>query len=214
MSISPVLPSTVNSAAKPASALTKRLIVLVPPHDIYEAMLARHVWTTALKSRSDVLYIAVARDPDEDAYVRRTLAVLAAMTRDARLQVATQVVFHAQWLKVLRSLYRSGDAIVCLAEHTLRRFGRAAQPLGELLAAEFEGNVQVLDGISVEQTQSRRAVWPLLREAAPFAMVMAFMELQMWATVQLGQTAARTALLALSVVVEFSVIWLWVTRVH
>lgn len=215
MSIPPVLPSTANGSAKPVPTLTKRLIVLVPSHDIYEALLARHVWTTALKSRSDVLYVALARDPDEEINVRRSLAVLAAMTRDSRLQVTTQLAVRAQWLKVLHSIYQPGDAIVCLAEQTIRRLGRLAQPLGEVLAAEFDGNVLVLDGISVEQqAQPRRTLWPMLREAVPFVIAAVFLELQMLATAQLGQTAARTMLLALSVVVEFSVIWLWVSRVQ
>jgi hypothetical protein len=200
----------------PPKVLTsaKRLIVLVPQPEVDEAVLARRVWTLALSGRSEVLYVALVRDLDDEARARRSLALLTSITRDDRLRVTSQVVFQSQWLTALRPLYQPGDAIVCMAEQTVKRLGRSALLLSEQLAAEFGEVVRVLDGVSVEQHPAHREVWPLFRSAVPFAIIAGFLEFQMWATTQLIRGAASNTVLALSVVVEFSLIWLWVSRVH
>jgi hypothetical protein len=74
--------------------------------------------------------------------------------------------------------------------------------------------VHALEGISVEQPSAQREIWSLIRDVVPYAIVVGFLGFQMWATAQLGQSTASRATLALSVVVEFSLIWLWVSRVH
>src|SRR5512141_2792501 len=125
----------------------KRLIVLVPQPEVDEAALARRVWAMALSGRCEVLYVALVRDADEEARVRRSLALLTSITRDDRLQVASQWVFQSQWLKALRPLYRPGDVIVCLAEQPVSRLGRSALPLSAQLTTTLGAPVHVLDGI-------------------------------------------------------------------
>jgi hypothetical protein len=210
-------PPTRQTAIASASQLrphAKRLIVLVPQSEVDEMVLARHVWTMALSGHSQVLYVALVHDADDEARARRSLALLASITRDDRLRVATHLAFQSRWLKALRPLYQPGDAIVCPAEQTVKRFGRSALPLSEQLAAALGTPVHVLEGVSVERPPARREVWPLIREFVPFAIVAAFLEFQMWATTQLVRGAAGNVVLALSVVVEFGLIWLWVSRVQ
>lgn len=214
MSTPPILPVSASAPVKPESLPAKRLIVLVSPDDVYEALLARRIWTMALHQQCEVLYVALARDADDELRARRSLALLASMTRDARLQVSTHLAFHSQWLTALRPLYQPGDAIVCPAEQTVKRLGRSKQPLSQQLGAELGGPVHALEGISVEQPGTEREAWPLIRDSVPYAIVVGFLGFQMWATAQLGQSAASQTSLALSVVLEFSLIWLWVSRVR
>ena len=192
----------------------KRLIVLVTPAEVDEALLARRVWQRAVPGCSDVLYVALAHDADDELRARRCLAMLAAITRDDRIHVATQVVFQSQWLTALRPLVQPGDGIVCAAGQTVKRLGRAAQPLSDQIAAALAAPVQVLAGVDVKPLPPRRKVWPVIREAVPFAIVAGFLEFQIWATTQLVRGAASNIVLALSVAVEFSLIWLWVSRVQ
>ena len=131
------MPVSASAPARPEPLPIKRLIVLVPPDDVDEAVLARRIWTMALHERCEVLYVALVRDVDYEARARRSLALLASMTRDARLQVATHLAFQSQWLKALRPLYQPGDAIVCLAEQTVKRLGRSAQPLSQQLVGRI-----------------------------------------------------------------------------
>lgn len=201
------------SAIRQSSLPAKRLVVLVTPN-VDELLLARRIWALALKNCSEVLYVAQVPDADEEARLRRALAQLAAITRDDRFHVTTRLAFQASWLKTLREFVQPGDVIVCLGGQTVRRFGRAAVPLQAQLTAEFGEAVRVLDGIEVEPPSARREVWPLIREAMPVAIIAAFLEFQMWASAQMARGAAGTSVLALSVVVEFSLIWLWVSRVH
>ena len=208
------LPTSVSVSIEKARSHPKRLIVLVPLPEVDEAVLARRVWTMALRGRSEVLYVTLVHDVDDEARARRSLALIASITRDDRLRVATHLAFQSNWLKALRPLVQPGDAIVCMAEQTVKRIGRSALPLSDQLTAEFGEVVRVLEGISVEQQLPRPEVWPLIRNAVPFAIVASFLELQMWATTQLVRGAASNTVLALSVVVEFSLIWLWVSRVQ
>jgi hypothetical protein len=209
-------PSTLQPAIAAAGQpcpRAKRLIVLVAPAEVDEALLACRIWTLAVPSRSDVWYVALAREADDELRARRGLVMLAAITRDDRIHVATQVVFQSHWLTALRPLVQPGDVIVCAAEQTVKRLGRSAQPLSAQLAAALNAPVYVLEGVSVEQPP-RRKVWPVIREAVPFAIVAGFLGFQMWATTQLVRGAAGNSVLALSVAVEFSLIWLWVSRVQ
>lgn len=201
-------------AAGQSCPRAKRLIVLVAPTEVDEALLARRVWQMAVPGGSDVLYVALARDADDELRARRCLAMLASITRDDRIHVATQVVFQSQWIKALRPLIQPGDVIVCAAGQTVKRPGRAAQPLSGQLAAALAAPIQVLEGVCVKHPPARRKVWPAIREAVPFVIVAGFLEFQMWATTQLVRGAADSAVLALSVAVEFSLIWLWVSRVQ
>ena len=202
------VPATLQS-----SLPAKRLVVLVPPN-VDELLLARRIWALALKQRRDVLYVAQVRDADEEARWQRGLAQLAAITRDDRLKVATRLSFQSSWPKALREFVQPGDVIVCLAGQTVRRFGRTAVPLQSQLTAEYGAAVHVLDGLDMPPQATRREVWPVIREAMPVAIIAAFLEFQMWASAQLTRGAAGTSVLALSVVVEFSLIWLWVSRVR
>jgi hypothetical protein len=214
MSVPPALPTSASAPTEKVLPHARRLIVLVAHHEVDEAVLARHVWTMALRGRSAVLYVALVHDADDEAHARRCLALLASMTRDDRLHVATHLAFQSQWLKALRLLYQPGDEIVCLTGQVVKRLGRSAQPLSEQLGAALGAPVHVLEGVRVEQLRARREVWPMIRNAVPFAIIAGFLEFQMWATAQLVRGAASNAVLALSVVVEFSLIWLWVSRVQ
>ena len=207
-------PQTASVSAGQVRPRAKRLIVLVAQDEVDEAVLARRIWEMAVPGHSDVLYVALVRDADEESRVRRSLALLSSITRDDRLHVSTQLAFQSQWLKALRPLYQPGDAIVCLAEQTVKRLGRSAWPLSEQLAAEFDGAVHVLEGVSVERPPAHRIGWPVIRDIVPFAIVAGFLEFQMWISTQLVRGTASNAVLALSVVVEFGLIWLWVSRVQ
>lgn len=202
--------STPSNLPSPAT----RLIVLVSPASIDEMPLARRIWTLALKAHSDVLYVALVRDADEESRARRSLALLTSLTRDDRLHVSSQAIFGSSWLKVLRPLVQSGDVIVCLADQTVTRFGRSAVPLSQHLIARFGEVVYVLDGCSAQPARSHREIWPTIRATVPFAIIAGFLEFQMWITTQVVRGPASSSMLALSVVVEFSLIWLWVNQVQ
>ena len=202
--------STLSNLPSPAT----RLIVLVSPASTDEMPLARRIWTLALKARSEVLYVALVRDADEESRARRSLALLTSITRDDRLRVSSQAIFGSSWLKVLRPLVQPGDVIVCLADQTVKRFGRSAVPLSEHLIAKLGAVVHVLDGSGAQPVRPRREIWPTIRTAVPFAIVAGFLEFQMWITTQVARGAASNSMLALSVVVEFSLIWLWVNQVQ
>lgn len=200
--------STPSNLPSPAT----RLIVLVSPASVDEMPLARRIWTLALKAHTDVLYVALVRDADEESRARRSLALLTSLTRDDRLRVSSQAIFGSSWLKVLRPLVQPGDVIVCLADQMVTRLGRSGVPLSQHLSARLGEVVYVLDGCSAPPVRPRREIWPTIRATVPLAIIAGFLEFQMWITTQVVRGPASSSMLALSVVVEFSLIWLWVNQ--
>ncbi len=190
----------------------KRLIVLVAQDKVDESLLARRIWELAAPTHTDVLYLALVRDADDESQARRCLALLASLTRDDRIRVGTQVIAQPQWLAALRPIYGPGDRLICTADQTLKRLGRSAQLLSDQLTTALSAPVLVLDGVSVRQPPPRRT-WRIVRDAVPFAIVAAFLQFQMWLTTQVLSSAAGNAMLGLSVAAEFSLIWLWVSNV-
>ncbi len=205
-------PQTASVSAGQFRPRAKRLIVLVAQDKVDEALLARRIWEMAAPTHTDVLYVALVRDADDESRARRCLALLASLTRDDRIRVVTQVITQSRWLTALRPIYRSDDRLICTVDQTLKRLGRPAQLLSDQLTAAFSVPVLVLEGVSVKQPPPRR-VWHILREAVPLAIVAGFLEFQMWITTQVLSRAAGSAVLGLSVLAEFGLIWLWVSSV-
>jgi hypothetical protein len=191
----------------------KRLIVLVAQDKVDEALLARRIWELTAPTHTDVLYVALVRDADDESRARRCLALLASLTRDDRIHVATQVFTHTRWPAALRPICSAGDRLICTPDQTLKRLGRPTQLLSDQLMGAFSVPVLVLEGVGVKPTQSRRRTWRILREAVPLAIVAGFLEFQMWITTQVLSRAAGSAVLGLSVLAEFGLIWLWVSNV-
>ncbi len=67
MAISSTRSLSLSNAAEQTLSPARRLIVLVPDYDISESLLARRIWTMALSKRSEVVYVALVHDADDEA---------------------------------------------------------------------------------------------------------------------------------------------------
>jgi hypothetical protein len=187
----------------------RRLVVLVPVMEVDEARLARRVWMLASANRLDVLYVALVREPDDESRARRRLATLAALTRDEQISVETRVQPARSWLKLVRPIVQRGDLLMCHADQTVDTFGFRRRPLAPELAAAIHAPVVVLSGMSLEPPlRGGNRISRFIYGSVPYAIVAGFFEFQVQAA-RLTRGWMSTALICLSVLVEFGLIWIW-----
>ena len=187
----------------------RRLVVLVPVMEVDEARLAQRIWMLASANRSDVLYVTLVREPDDESRARRRLATLAALTRDEWISVETRVQPARSWPRMVRPIVQRGDLLVCHAEQTVDTFGFRRRPLAPELAAAINAPVVVLSGMSLESPpHGSNRISRFIYGSVPYAIVAGFFEFQVQAA-RLTRGWMSTALICLSVLVEFGLIWIW-----
>lgn len=203
--------ASITSLALNDEALTpaQRLLVLVPPTLIDENELARRIWSMASPRRLSVLYLGLCPEVEQEAAARRRLATIAAITRDDWAQVETRLVVGNDWTRAVRSVYRLNDLIICHAEQQVATSRFKQQPLSQALLAALNAPVCTLSGFCPNLPPSESSAGPrLLSWLFPVFILAAFFLLQIRIE-QLPRDWAHTALLSLSVIVEYALIGVW-----
>ncbi len=185
----------------------RRLVVLVPDADVDEAALAARIWSLAAPRQLAVLFLGTARQAAEEFRARRRLALIAALTRDRTLRVDSLLAFGARWLEAVRTVHEPGDLIVCHSELVeTKRF--RPMPLAPALLAAVKAPIYVVAGFYPDLGPERPA-WlaQLATWLPPLGLLVAFFALQ--ARLARSSDWAQTALLYLSIAVEFVLILAW-----
>jgi hypothetical protein len=187
----------------------RRLIVLVPEADVDEAELASRIWSLAAPRWLEVLFLGMYRGPESELRARRQLALLAAITRDERTRVDTRLEPGGDWPRAVRRIWQPGDLVVCHAEQALSGWDGGRKSLAQALMSALNTPVYVLSGfyprLPTEQPNwlARLRAW-----LPPLAVLAIFITLQIRIT-QATTGWVQTALLCLSVVLEFGLIGAW-----
>ncbi len=210
VTLTPTLPA----AAEPFSSPIQRLVVLTPDAEVNESRLAAKLWSMASTSGQTILLLGLARDMDREARVRRRLASLSAIVRDKRTRVETRIGLGARWAPLVQSVWQAGDLLVCHAEQSQPTWGGLGrEPLALALATKLKIPVYAVAGFyphlppELPEWVSRSlALLPLV------AILIIFLLIQFG--IQRFTTGwAQTALLFLSVVVEYVLMAAWETFV-
>jgi hypothetical protein len=109
------------------------------------------------------------------------------------------------WLRLVKSNWREGDLIICFAD---QRAGLMQKPLGQILESKLSATVYVLSGLDSLNRPSTGLFSTLLLWAGFVVTVIGFFFIQ----VNIGTTRegwAHTVVLAITVLAEFWLIWVW-----
>jgi len=187
----------------------QRLVVLVPAIINDESELARRIWSMASPRRLSVLYLGLCREIEQEAGARRQLATLAAITRDDWATVETRLQIGTDWTRAVRAVYRPDDLIICHAEQQVAAKGFKQQPLSQALLTALDAPVCVLAGFCPQgPSQESKPVSKLFSWLVPIFILAVFFLMQVRIE-QLPRDWAHTALLSLSVIVEYALVGLW-----
>lgn len=187
----------------------RRLVVLVPDTDVDESELATRIWSLASPRGLAVLYLGMIRDVRAESLTRRRLITLAAITRDDWAHVETRLELEGNWIQIVRRIWEPGDLIICHAEQALSGWSLNRKSLAQSLVAALNTPVYVLSGFYAGlPTEQPRWLARLLAWLPPLVILVIFFMLQVRIT--RGTTGwVQTALLCLSVIVEFGLIGAW-----
>ena len=180
-----------------------RLIVLIP-EDSDCTTATRRIWRLANETNTDVQLLGLVKDISQELTLRRDLATLSGLIRDANVFVETKVEVGNNWLNVVKRNYQEGDMIVCLAEKTV---GIRQRPLSQVLESNFKAPVYILSDI--RPVQSRSNIFSQVIAWSGFIGIIAGFFLLEMRIVKLPDDWFRTLISVILLIPELGLILLW-----
>jgi hypothetical protein len=184
----------------------RRLIVLLPTDIDYNAA-TRQIWEFAHASGALVLLLGLCQDRAEEPAHRRGLVSMASLLQDGRICAEAKVEIGTNWMAVVRSNYKEGDSIVCVANQFA---GLLNRPLSEVLEASFNATVYILSS-PVPQKVKSNTLSQVSAWLGFIAIIIGFGVLQA-NIIQLPKGWLQNVLLTLSILPEFLLLWIWNSR--
>jgi len=201
-SLSAAAPLASKAAVLPASPATRRLIVLVTGADWDDPELPGRLWNLASSRGSAVLLLGLSPEADREPQARRQLASMAAAIQDARIKAEIQVEAGNDWVGQVRSVWQPGDLVVCTAA------GLRQRSLSQLLTSSLQVPVHVLTDLRAAPDSGPG----LLRQIVSWGGALGILGGFLWLQIALSRPpgdAGQSLLLALTVLAEVSLLWIW-----
>ena len=163
---------------------TRRFVVVIPENEFNEVELAHRLWNLAEPGPINILLVTLAAAYRRDAYLRRRLATLAAITEDKKVRVRIEIAEERSWASVINRILRTGDLILCIRGQARRSFGIRSGDLGEHLSALLDAPVLVLSGFKLG--------WPkvylnLFKETAGWLSAIMLLTSFLWLQIHIGE---------------------------
>jgi uncharacterized membrane protein YeaQ/YmgE (transglycosylase-associated protein family) len=182
-----------------------RLLVLIPADSDYSAM-TRQIWQLANTTDStSVQLLSLCKDTLEEPGLRRGLAAMCALIREAGVSAETKVEFATNWVEVIKRNHQMGDLVVCFSE---QRAGLLQRPLSQILQSNLNIRVYILSGATAQSTPRTNWFSQIMAWIGSVGIIVGSFLLQARITL-LPQDWAQTTLLIFSVVGEIWLIWVW-----
>jgi hypothetical protein len=188
----------------------RRLLVLVPNTDLSaDSPLSQRIWQLASPERVQVVYIAIAGDYASEMGARRRLSLLAAITRDKRVQVETQIVHTSKWAAAVKSIERPGDILLVHAEQRAPKGLFGSEPLSSQLGRSLTAPIYLLSGYYQEQADGMIQPLHITLSAILLGLILiGFFALDAQVIDHL-QGAPQQAMLLILLLVEIGAVWVW-----
>lgn len=187
-----------------SSDSASRLMILVSTDANYIAAI-RRISDLAKTCGAQVLFLGICNDAAQKFRLRRELATLSALLRDANISVEVKVEGGMNWVEIVKCNHRPGDMIVCLAE---QRSGLLNKPLSQILESNLGAPVYILSGLTPEWRSHSNWLSGILVWGGSIGIAVAAILLQIQLT-SMPAGWAQTTLLVLSVIAEFWLLWVW-----
>jgi hypothetical protein len=184
---------------------TNRLIVLVPAEAGDYPSQSHRIWELARSSGLHVLILSLCNDAYEESQIRRQLIMMSAIIGDANICTDIRIEYGNDWVRWVKSIYKSGDVIACYAG---QRVGLMQKLLHEVLQSQLEAPVFILSADRPINNSKPKLLSQISFWSGALAIMGGFLWLEM-KMVQLPQDWAHNVLLYLCVVVEIGMLLLW-----
>ena len=185
-----------------------RLIILVPTRNLDTLKLAGLISYVVRQHKSNLLFLSVVEDSNEESYANEYMADLIELTSRLPVQVERKIVYSENWITVVKGIWQVGDVVICPTEQSIAVNGKCI-PLGITLSQESEIPVLMFTGYYHELPLHPRTLVAEIKWWSIALMIGALSTcLQVW-ILQSIKGWSNPVLLCLSIVMEFSLIWIW-----
>jgi hypothetical protein len=159
---------------------SQRLVVIVPDGDFDLIALPRRIWNLAAPDRRKVLLMTRPCREEDEFHARVDLTTLAAIIRDPRVVVQTQLVLGQSLEQAARQCVQPNDVFVCFEEHQIHGFLKKRR-LAEILAQKTHCPVYTLKGTVSEMAGPNSArLLDFLLLALCLVSLIPFFALEIW----------------------------------
>ncbi|MGE5373968.1 MAG: hypothetical protein ACM3XO_02850, partial [Bacteroidota bacterium] len=167
-------------------------------------LLTRRICRLAGETSSTIQLLGLCKNPIHELTLRRELATVSALIRDAKVYVEAKVEVGSDWLAIIKQNYQEGDMIVCISDQPV---GIRQRPLSYMLESQLKAPIYILAETKSIQSQpsfvSRIIAW-----SGCIAILIGFFILQAQ-LVQLPNDWFQTVLFILLLIPELGLILLW-----
>ena len=182
---------------------SRHLIILIPVNS-EGTTLTRRICTLAKETNSSIQLLGLYRDSSEELALRRELAMMSALIRDAKVYAEIVVEKGNDWVNAVKHNYQAGDIIVCMAEQPI---GIRRRPLSQILESSFDAPVYIFSELHPQESKSS-VISQLTAWSGLIAIIAGFFLVQVKIT-QLTTGGFQTLLLILLLPPEIWLIQVW-----
>jgi hypothetical protein len=141
-----------------------RLVVLLPDLEADENKLSRQIYALAIDHKLDVLLVSLVNDPGNEYRALRRMTSIAAIIRDAWVNVETQVLFGHNWIKAIKPILQPGDLIICSEGQTTSYHLIQRKPLALTLSTALHRPVHIIP----YYFEPEPSLWPTWIKRLPY----------------------------------------------
>lgn len=182
-----------------------RLIVLIPDVESDYTPAVHRIWELANALESHILFLGLCRDAAEEPRLRRGLVTMSALASNGKVSAEAKVEFGNNWMDIVKANWVGGDSIVCFKG---QRAGLLDKPLNNVLKVNLNATVYVLSHPNPKDLPRPSRFPQIVPWSGLLGVIFGFFWLQIKIE-QLPKDWAHSALLILSVFIEFWLIWVW-----
>ena len=181
-----------------------RLIVLVPEMESDYIPAVRRIWEMANAQHAHVQFLGLSKNAANEPSLQRQLVTMSALVGDDEVSAESKVEIGTSWVDAVKRNSQTGDMIVCFEE---QRAGLLNRPLSQILETNLRFPVYILSGLYPQKSRpnwlSQVIVW-----SGSIGIIIGFYILQVKIN-QLPKDWFQNALFIFSIILEFSLIWIW-----
>ena len=192
--------TTVSDATAP-----RRLIVLIPDVEADYSPVMQRIWELARTLESHILFLGLCSDETEEPRMRRALVTMSALLQDSWVCTEAKIEFGTNWLRAIKSTWRTGDVIACFGG---QQVGLAHRPLRQIIESNLKATVYLLDGLYLSRPPRSNWLSTTLVWVGSLVIIAGFFWLQT-KIMQMPDDLARNVLICTTMVLELGSIWGW-----
>ena len=183
-------------------------MILLPARNLDTLELARLISYILHQHKSNLVFLSVVEDSNEESYANEYMADLIELTSKLRVQVEQKIVCGENWITAVAMVWQVGDVVICPAEQSIAVNGKCI-PLGNAISQMSEIPVLMFTGYYHESPLLPRT---RIAEIKWWSVALTIVALSSYSQAWILRNVRgwlNLVMFCLSFIVEITLIWIW-----